>query len=220
MRTTIANKLVKRWEDQAVQTLAEDRDAAVNGRVRREDVLEAFESLQKMGSTITLQAFYKRVQRWRKRGTGEETPPPLNEVSIQEEDHHSAEVSALTEENQDQDDGSQKKAGRPKGTTNEKKLEELNKYKACINEVVRKYKAALDELKSDPSRKQLRKGVLSNLIQETKVKHGVEKDINPKTIRQRVLRRNLYPTHSGAVSPVFEEEKVLVVDGSRIPPCK
>ena len=218
MRTTISNQLIKAWEDQAVQILASNRDAAENGRVQRKDVLEALQNLRKMGSVITRAAFYKRVQRQtqRQKDNDKSTPPPVEEVAIREGDD-SAGPSALTGDDQDDSDGdilpepSQKKAGRPKGTTNDKKLEDLRNLEACINEVVRKFKAALDELKADPSRKQLKKGVLSNLIEETKVEYGVESDIKEPTIRKRVFRQSLYPRHCGSVSPVLEEEKVLVV---------
>jgi hypothetical protein len=100
------------------------------------------------------------------------------------------------------------KAGRPKGSTMQKKKEDVNNYKDCVNAITKEYYNKLTFHKEN--RQRLMKGLLEAIIEQKKEEFGVSDDIRATTIRTRIRRGRLSPTHPGTSPPLLNAEKALV----------
>ena len=144
------------------------------------------------------------------------TTSPPSEVIV---DTGTSEVSSLTsispndnpptDQHEIVPDALVPKAGRPVGTTNEKKREDAEKHKRCVTSIAYAYSTKVTVSKASKTR--CPNGFLVDLIQKKKCEFGVQSEIYQSTIRTRVKRGNLAPAHTGALSPIQEAEKALVI---------
>ena len=100
------------------------------------------------------------------------------------------------------------KAGRPKGSTMQKKREDINNYKECVNAITEEYHNKLTFHKEN--QRWLMKGHLEAIIEQKKEEFGVSNDIPAATIRTRIKRGSLAPTHPGTSPPLLNVEMTLV----------
>jgi DNA-directed RNA polymerase specialized sigma24 family protein len=90
--------------------------------------------------------------------------------------------------------------GRPKGTTMKASQEELESYQKASAEAAQEYKKALD---GNTGKRRMKKGLLAHIIMDAKKRHNVEHlEIPEETIRSRLKRGSLNPSHRGTVSPM------------------
>ena len=78
------------------------------------------------------------------------------------------------------------KAGRPKGSTRQKKRANINNYKECVNAIAEVYQNELT-LHKDQN-KRVKKGYLDNIIEQKKEEFGLSCNISAETVRSRIKR--------------------------------
>ena len=168
-----------------------------------------------MGISITHDALYKRVERQSKKKPTEPTSPVEELIFYQNSEVSS--VSSPSTGSNTTDSKSQdlliatilsSKAGRPMGSTMQKKREDINNYKECVNAITEEYHNKLAFHKENHWR--LMKGHLEAIIEQKKEEFGVREDISEETIRGRIWRGNLAPTHPGTSPPLLNAEMALV----------
>ena len=167
---------------------------------------------------MTRDALYKRVARQIKKCTGA-TSGLVVELTA---DQNDSEVSSLTSpstrsssdllDNEDTDEHEMMdcsaRRGRPKGSTNQKKRDDANKFKECVNAIAH---ANNNELtKQRGLLKKHVKGFLEQVIQEKKEEFGVSDNISIDTVRSLIKRGSLAPIHRGTTSPLHNAELALV----------
>ena len=202
-------ELIKYVEDKAVSDILKEKIAGAAPAAARDSYRQKIESLHVVGSTISKDGLYKRVNRLWKATKGKlpvpvvaPLPPPIttsppSEVIV---DSGTSEVSSLpsispndnppTDQHEIVPDALVPKAGRPVGTTNEKKREDAEKHKRCVNSIAYAYSTQVTVSKASKTR--CPKGFLLDLIQKKKLEFGVQSVIYEATIRTRVKRGNLY----------------------------
>ena len=122
-----------------VNDLVQEKEEGWKGRTSRDSYTTKLQCLELMGITITKDALYKRVERQSKKQPNARTRP-IKELTTNPND---PEVSSMSSPSTGSDTNSLSTAGRPKGSTNEKKREEIKNYKECINAVSQAYHSEL-----------------------------------------------------------------------------
>jgi hypothetical protein len=105
-------------------------------------------------------------------------------------------------------------AGQPKGSTNQKKREDIKNYKECINAVSQAYHSELTHCKDQ--KKKVMGGFLAQVIEKKKAEFGVSCNIPAETIRSRIKQKSLVPTHPGTSAPLYNAEMALVEIGTQM----
>jgi hypothetical protein len=90
----------------------------------------------------------------------------------------------------------------------QKKKEDISNYKECVNAITEAYHKELTFHKDNQRR--LMKGHLEAVIKQKKDEYGVSDDIPAATIRTRIKRGSLAPTHPGTSPPLRDAEMALV----------
>jgi hypothetical protein len=90
----------------------------------------------------------------------------------------------------------------------QKKKEDISNYKECVNAITEAYHKELTFHKYNQRR--LMKGHLEAVIKQKKDEYGVSDDIPAATIRTRIKRGSLAPTHPGTSPPLRDAEMALV----------
>ena len=101
------------------------------------------------------------------------------------------------------------KAGRPTGTTDEKRREDVKNFKDCISSIAFDFATEVTNRKAE--KKRIAKGFLADLIKKKQIQFSVVTYISDETICSRVKRNNTNPNHPGTRSPIEEAEAALVV---------
>jgi hypothetical protein len=177
------SQYLKKMYEAALQGVVDDlvkaKQDGQNNRTSRDSYTTKIECLELMGICITRDALYKRVERQSKK---QDTPTrPVEELSVNQND---PEVSSLSspstgsigiESNTRDNDVSEcmeslSNAGRPKGSTMQKKREDIKNYKECVNAIAEAYD---NELTLHNPEKRLAKGYLEQLILQKKEEFGV-----------------------------------------------
>ena len=210
---------VKKWHKAAlqdvVQDLVKEKEEGWKNRTARDSYTTKLKSLELIGISITRDALYKRVERESKKKPNEPTSP-FDEVIANDTSELSS-ISSTSMGTNITDCESQvlqtstissSKAGRPKGSTMQKKREDISNYKQCVNAITE------DDHKELTSHKEIQwrlmKGRLEAVIKQKKEEFGVSDDIPAATIRTRIKRGSLAPTHPGTSPPLLEAEMALV----------
>ncbi len=103
---------------------------------------------------------------------------------------------------------SSSKAGRPKGSTIQKKREDISRYRECVSAVTEAYCNELTHNKEQ--NKRLMKGYLEEVIAQKREEFGVSNKISASTIKSCMYRGSLAPTHQGFSPPLLDAELALV----------
>ena len=214
------SQYVKKWHQSALQDIVDDlvkeKEEGWKNRTSRDSYTMKLKCLELMGISITRNALYKRVKRQSKKKPNAPTRPEeelaLNQNDIDVSSISSPSTGSNTTDSRSQDiltaTISSSKAGRPNGSTMQKKREDINNYKECVNAITEEYHNKLTFHKE--SRQRLMKGLLEAIIEQKKEEFGVREDISEETIRGRIWRGNLAPTHPGTSPPLLEAETALV----------
>jgi hypothetical protein len=176
------SQYVKKWHQSALQDIVDDlvkeKEEGWKNRTSRDSYTTKIKCLELIGISITCDALYKRVERQSK-NKPTEPPSPVEEVVV----NQNSEVSSVsspsmgsnTTDNESQDlltaTNSSSKAGRPKGSTMQKKKEDVNNYKECVNAITKEYYNKLTFHKEN--RQRLMKGLLEAIIEQKKEEFGV-----------------------------------------------
>ena len=203
-----------------VDDLVREKDDGWKNRTSRDSYTSKLQCLELMGIDITRDALYKRVERQSKsKKQLKSTSTPIEVVAFNQP--HS-EVSSLsspsTESNTPEsipgrnhlleDMVTLPKAGRPKGSTDQKKRADIKNFNQCINAITDSYKTELTLRRGE--NKRVQKGYLEQVIQEKKEEFGVSCAISNETVRSRIKRGILGPTHRGTAAPLQNAELALV----------
>ena len=100
------------------------------------------------------------------------------------------------------------KAGRPKGSTNQKKRDDVKKLKECVNAIAHAYNNEFT--KQRRLWQKLVKGFLEQVIQEKKEEFGVSDNISIDTVRSRIKQGSLAPIRRGTTSALHNAKLALV----------
>jgi hypothetical protein len=132
-------------------------------------------------------------------------------------------ASNLPQDAEDADPPTKKrqKGGRQKGTTIKSSQAELERYHKACAEAAQEYQNALNnfavlhdcvnETMKPHTSRYVKRGTLHQIIEDAKKRHNVTHlDISKATIRTRIKRRSLAPSHHGLVSPMEQIEPMLV----------
>jgi hypothetical protein len=173
-------------------------------------------SLQLVGVKTTYNALTKRVSRalLGDRATAEITLTNLPKQSVVSSlsPHEQADDSlndSLTSEFEDKNKTKLKSSarGRPKGSTNAKKKQNLSDASKCTDAIIFEYSKKYNASKSVGGKVEY--GYLERLIDERKKEFGVNCSIPISTIMNRVYAGAL-TTHHGAKSPLDKVEEAFV----------
>ena len=187
-----------------VNDLVQEKEEGWKGRTSRDSYTTKHQCLELMGITITKDALYKRVERQSKKQPNARTRP-IEKLTTNPND---PEVSSMSSPSTGSDTNSLSTAGRPKGSTNEKKREEIKNYKECINAVSQAYHSELTHCKDQ--KKKVKGGFLAQIIEKEKGKFDVSCNIPEETIRSQIKQKRLVPTHRGTSAPLYNAELALV----------
>ena len=196
----------------------QEREQGWKNRTSRDSYTSKLQCLQLMGISLTRDALYKRVQRQQKRQPNK-TATPIDELVIPQNDPEISSVSSPSSGHNSNDSniGSDdipetmilsSKAGRPKGSTVQKKRANIKSYGECVNAISQAYNIELTQHKEQ--KKRLMRGYFEQLIQERKDEFGVNTNISVNTVRSQMKRGNLAPTHPGTSSLLCNAELALV----------
>jgi hypothetical protein len=150
LKMSTQSQYVKKWHQSALQDVVKDlvreKEEGWKNRTARDSYTTKIKSLELIGISITPNALYKRVERESKKKPNEPTST-IEEVVLNDP----SEVSSIScpstltnitdSETQDLQTStiSSSKAGRPKGSTMQKKREDISKYKQCLNAITEEY---------------------------------------------------------------------------------
>ena len=213
------SQYVKKWHQSALQDIVDDlvkeKEEGWKNKAARDSYTTKIKSLELIGISITPNALYKRVERESKKKPNEPTSP-IEEAVVNDTSEVSSISSPSTGTNITDSEHQDlltatiwtSKAGRPKGSTMQKKKEDVNNYKECVNAITKEYNNKLTFHKEN--RQRLMKGHLEAIIEQKKEEFGVSDDIPAATIRTRIKRGSLAPTHPGTSPPLLEAETALV----------
>ena len=173
-----------------VNDLVKEKDDGWKSRTSRDSYTTKLECLEIMGISITRDALYKRVERQSQKQANTPTRP-VEELSLNQNDTEVSSLSspstgsATIEITGDNDvSESTSKVGRPKGSTMQKKQEDIINYKECVNAIAEAYDNELTAYRSQ--NKRLVKGYLGQLILQKKEEFGVSCNISVQTVRSRI----------------------------------
>ncbi len=219
LKMSTQSQYVKKWHQSALQDVVNDlvkeKEEGWKNKAARDSYTTKIKSLELIGISITPNALYKRVERESKKKPNEPTST-IEEVVLNDP----SEVSSIScpstltnitdSETQDLQTStiSSSKAGRPKGSTMQKKREDISKYKQCLNAITEEYHKELISHKE--TRRRLMSGHLEAVIKQKKEEFGVSDYISAKTIRTRINRGRLAPPHPGTAPPLLKAETALV----------
>jgi hypothetical protein len=176
-----------------------------------------------MGIRIKRDALYKRVERQskkRKQASAEpieeaapiEEAPPIAEIETYENEHDVSSVSCPSYESDQNEVASEvmdsSKGGRPKGSTDQQNRDNIKNYKECLNAITLAYSNELTECRAQS--KTVMRGFLTEVIEQKKVEFSISCNISEETVRSRIKRQSLTPTHRGTSSPLQDAEMALV----------
>ena len=99
-------------------------------------------------------------------------------------------------------------AGRPKGSTDQRKREDIQNLNKCMHDITDSYETELTLRKGQ--NKRVKKGYMEQLILEKKGEFGVSNNISVETVRSRIKRGSLGPTHRGTAPQLQNAELALV----------
>ena len=164
-----------------IDDLVKEKEEGWKNRTSRDSYTTKLKCLELMGISIKRDALYKRVERQSKKKPNAPTRP-VEELSISQND---TDVSSITfpstgshithgtAANQDLSEVmfSSSKAGRPKGSTMQKKREDMSNYKECVSVISEAY-GKEHTLRKDQN-KRLMKGYLEEVIAKKKEEFGV-----------------------------------------------
>ena len=213
------SQYIKKWHQSALQDIVDDlvkeKEEGWKRRTSRDSYTTKLKCLELIGISITRDALYKRVKRQSKKKPTEPTSPVEELIFYQNSEVSSVSspsTGSNTTDSKSQDlliaTISSSKAGRPKGSTMQKKREDINNYKECVNAITEEYHNKLTFHKEN--RRRLMKGHLEAIIEQKKEEFGVSDDILASTIRTRIRRGSLAPTHPGTSPPLLNAEMALV----------
>ena len=208
-----------------VDDLVREKRGGSSGRAMYNSYKEKLQSLSVMGVQISRGALYQRVARKYKAEQSNNDPAdnpadeasgdpacdssnnlagesvvddpaaaPVRDVTT----NHEGEVSRLSSPSTSLDVvpvTPKPKAGRPKGTTDEKKREDKKNHQACIDSIA--YDFSTEQTAKKAVNKRCERGFLEALIETKKAEFGVTAKISVDTIQSRVKRGNLDPAHPG-----------------------
>ena len=167
------SQYVKKWHQSALQDVVKDlvreKEEGWKNRTARDSYTTKIKSLELIGISITPNALYKRVERESKKKPNEPTSP-IEEVVVNDTSEVSSISSPSTGTNTTDSESqdlltatiSSSKAGRPKGSTMQKKREDISTYKQCVNAITEDYHKELTSHKEIQRR--LMKGHLEAVI--------------------------------------------------------
>jgi hypothetical protein len=106
-----------------------------------------------------------------------------------------------------------KKAGRPKGSTVEAKIEKEKKIEEFRDAITVKYKQCQDEVKDDPNRERVTRGIFNRITEEQKEYGLLDIKVSLPTLKElvkkRIKRGGLENVHRGNKSAMADVEPVL-----------
>ncbi len=173
--------------------------------------------LELMGIRIKRDALYKRVERQskkRKQASAEpiEEAPPIAELEIYETEPDVSSVSCPSYENDQNELANEvmdsSEGGRPKGSTDQQKRVNIKNYKECLNAITLAYNNELTKCKAQS--KTVKRGFLNEVIEQKKRELSISCNISEETVRSRIKRQSLTPTHRGTSAPLQDAEMALV----------
>ncbi len=201
-----------------IDDLVKEKEEGWKSRTSRDSYTMKLKCLELMGISITRNALYKRVERQSKKKPNAPTRP-VEELALNQDDidvssisspsteshkmHSMAEIQDLTNTM-----ASSSKAGRPKGSTIQKKREDISRYRECVSAVTEAYCNELTHNKEQ--NKRLMKGYLEEVIAQKQEEFGVSNKISASTIKSCMYRGSLAPTHQGFSPPLLDAELALV----------
>ena len=113
-------------------------------------------------------------------------------------------LTAVADDDAMSNENKRQKGGRQNGTTIMSSHTELQRYKKACAEAAQEYSNARQNVAKGC---RLKKGTLNQIIDDVKKKHSLEQlDISKYTIKNRVSRGSLAPSHRGTVSPMERVE--------------
>ena len=136
-----------------IDDLVKEKEEGWKNRTSRDSYTTKLKCLELMGISITRNALYKRVERQSKKKPNAPTRP-VEELALNQNDINVSSISSPSTEShithsmagiQDLSDTtvSSSKAGRPKGSTRQKKRANINNYKECVNAIADAYQNEL-----------------------------------------------------------------------------
>ena len=144
------SQYIKKWHQSALQDIVDDlvkeKEEGWKRRTSRDSYTTKLKCLELIGISITRDALYKRVKRQSKKKPTE-TTNPVEELIF----YQNSEVSSVsspstgsnTTDSKSQDlliaTISSSTVGRPKGSTMQKKREDINNYKDSVNAITEEY---------------------------------------------------------------------------------
>ena len=178
---------LKKIQGKAVQAVVDDlvdeKQGGWKSRTAWDSYTAKLHCLELMGIKITRDALYKRVDRQSKRKQNGLPKPiqevaPIEEVATYSKEHDISSISSPSTEShithsmagiQDLSDTtvSSSKAGRPKGSTHQKKREDMKNYQDCMNAITMAYSNELTQCRAQS--KTVMQGFLKEVIEQKKV---------------------------------------------------
>ena len=217
--------LISNADEKVVGDLLQEKLSGISGKALKTSYSNKLGSLQQLGSTLTRDALYKRVQRAcsraRDKGSGVVTLTDLVEFqpeadraagpscvlspSVSSKGSSSPSEAGSPESTEEVCMGgppsdARGKPGRPKGSTAAQAQEDKENYKQCSDSIAYDYSTEIVARKALNQR--CPKGFLSELIKAKKEEFEVTREINEATVRARVHAGNLSPSHPGVTSPL------------------
>jgi hypothetical protein len=201
-----------------VDDLVKEKEEGWKSRTSQDSYTTKLKCFELTGISITCGALYQRDKRQSKKKPNAPTGP-VEELIVNQNDSKVSSISSPSTgsnttdsytESQDLPQAmiSSTKAGRPKGSTMQKKRDDINNYKECVNAIAEEYHNELTFHKEKSKR--LMKGYLEAVIEQKKDEFGVSDDIPVAMIRTRIKRGSLAPTHPGTSPPLLNAELALV----------
>jgi hypothetical protein len=173
-----------------IDDLVKEKEEGWKNRTSRDSYTTKLKCLELMGISITRDALYKRVERQSKKQPNSPTRP-VEELATNQNDIDVSSISSPSTEShrthsttgiQDLSDTtvSLSKAGRPKGSTIQKKREDISSYRECVSAITEAYCNELTRHKEQ--NKRLMKGYLEEVIAQKQEEFGVSNKIKHQFI--------------------------------------
>ena len=212
---------LKKMQEKAVQGVVDDlvdeKEEGWKNRTARDSYTAKLHCLELMGIKIKRDALYKRVERQskkRKLASAEpiEEAPPINEIETHKNDNDVSSVSCPSFESNTNETANEitdpSQGGRPKGSTLQKKREDMKNYTDCMNAITMVYNNEPTQCRAQG--KTVTRGFLKEVIEQKKGEFSTKSHISESTVWSRISRQSLTPTHRGTSSPLQNAEMALV----------
>ena len=213
---------LKKIQELAVQAvvndLVDEKEEGWKSRTARDSYTAKLHCLELMGITSKRDALYKRVERQSKKTKQASAEPiqgaaPIEEVATYENDHDVSSVSCPSYESDTNEIANEimdsSKAGRPKGSMHQKKREDINNYNECVNTSTKAYNNDLTQCRYQSNT--VMRGYLKEVIEQKKVEFSISCNISEESVRSRIKRQSLTPTHRGT-SPPLQNAKMALIE--------